>query len=83
MRAREEDRNNIEDLKRLAINSTGPVPIQLAAVADIRLEKGPSEIRRIDQERVALVTANLKGRDLGSVSEDVQAIINCTSLIIA
>ncbi len=52
------------------------VPIQLSTVADIKLERGPSEIRRIDQERVALVTANLTERDLGSVTEDIQAIIN-------
>jgi HAE1 family hydrophobic/amphiphilic exporter-1 len=76
VRAREEDRNNIDDLKRLVVNTSGPVPIQLSAVADIKLERGPSEIRRIDQERVALVTANLKGRDLGSVSEDIQGIIH-------
>ena len=76
VRAREEDRNNIEDLKRLVISTTSSIPIQLATVADVKLERGPSEIRRIDQERVALVTANLKGRDLGSVSEDIQYIIN-------
>ncbi|KPL13938.1 MAG: hypothetical protein AMS26_12560, partial [Bacteroides sp. SM23_62] len=76
VRAREEDRNNVEDLKRLVVNTSGPVPIPLSSVADVKLERGPSEIRRIDQERVALVTANLKGRDLGSVSEDIQAIID-------
>ncbi len=76
VRAREQDRNNIDGLRRLVINPAGTVPIPLAAVADIRLERGPSEIRRIDQERVALVTANLKGRDLGSVSKDIQAIID-------
>jgi HAE1 family hydrophobic/amphiphilic exporter-1 len=80
VRAREEDRNNVEDLRRLVINTDGPVPITLASVADIKLERGPSEIRRIDQERVALVTANLKGRDLGSVSEDIQKIIDNTQL---
>ena len=76
VRAREEDRNNVEDLQRLVINSDGSVPIRLSAVADIRLERGPSEIRRVDEERVALVTANLKGRDLGSVSRDIQMVID-------
>jgi len=80
VRAREEDRNNVEDLKRLVVNAEGSVPITLATVADIRLERGPSEIRRVDQERVALVTANLKGRDLGSVSGDIQKIIDRTPL---
>jgi HAE1 family hydrophobic/amphiphilic exporter-1 len=80
VRAREEDRNNVEDLRRLVINSDGPIPITLSAVADVKLERGPSEIRRIDQERVALVSANLKGRDLGSVSQDIQRIIDNTQL---
>jgi HAE1 family hydrophobic/amphiphilic exporter-1 len=76
VRARQEDRNNVEDLKRLVINTDGAVPITLSAVADIKLERGPSEIRRVDQERVALVTANLKGRDLGSVSQDIQKVVD-------
>ena len=33
---------------------------------------GPAEIRRIDQERVALVSANLEGRDLSDVVADIQ-----------
>ena len=80
VRAREDDRNTIEDLKRLVVSTSNPVPIQLSTVADIKLERGPSEIRRIDQERVALITANLKGRDLGSVSEDIQRRINAMQL---
>jgi HAE1 family hydrophobic/amphiphilic exporter-1 len=80
VRSREVDRNNVEDLQRLIINTDGSVPITLSAVAEIKLERGPSEIRRIDQERVALVTANLKGRDLGSVSQDIQKVIDNTQL---
>ncbi len=76
VRAREQDRNNVDDLRRLVINPTGEVQIPLSTVAEVKLVRGPSEIRRIDQERVALVTANLKGRDLGSVSADIQQIIN-------
>ncbi len=72
VRNREEDRNDIADLKRLVINPTGPVPIPLASVAEIRLERGPSEIRRVDQERVALVTANISGRDLGSITKEIE-----------
>ncbi len=76
VRARDEDRRNVEDLRRLTINPNGAIPIPLAAVAEVTLERGPSEIRRVDQERVALITANLKGRDLGSVTEDIQTIID-------
>lgn len=76
VRAREQDRNNIDDLRRITVNPSGAVPIPLASVADIRLERGPSEIRRVDQERVALITANSQGRDLGSITKDIQSKID-------
>ena len=72
VRNREKDRNSIDDLRRLIINPSGPVPISLSSVAELKLERGPSEIRRVDQERVAVVTANLTDRDLGSVSVEIQ-----------
>ena len=75
VRAREEDRNTVEDLEKLSINPSGTIKIPLASVAEIRLERGPSEIRRVDQERVALVTANLKDRDLGSATADIEDVI--------
>ncbi|MFB3904390.1 MAG: efflux RND transporter permease subunit [Acidobacteriota bacterium] len=54
----------------------GPsVPIRLASVAQVRLERGPSEIRRIRSQRAAVVAANLTGRDLSSVTEDVKALL--------
>ena len=54
----------------------GPtVPILLASVADVRLERGPSEIRRIRSQRAAVVSANLTGRDLTSVTEDVKTLL--------
>jgi HAE1 family hydrophobic/amphiphilic exporter-1 len=50
-----------------------PVPVSLESVARIEGVNGPAEIRRIDQERVAVVSANLLGRDLGSVVEEIEA----------
>jgi HAE1 family hydrophobic/amphiphilic exporter-1 len=76
VRASEEQRRNVDDLRRLVVNPASTVPVPLASIADVRLERGPSEIRRIDQERVALVTANLSGRDLGSVTTDIQKQID-------
>ncbi|MDZ7345023.1 MAG: efflux RND transporter permease subunit, partial [candidate division KSB1 bacterium] len=59
VRASEDQRRNVEDLRRLIVNPASTVPVPLASIAEVKLERGPSEIRRIDQERVALVTANL------------------------
>ncbi len=40
-------------------------PIRLSAVADVALGEGPSEVRRIDGRRVALVRANIAQGSLG------------------
>jgi HAE1 family hydrophobic/amphiphilic exporter-1 len=76
VRVRESDKETIEDLKRLVINPGDPIPLSLETVADIKVNEGPSEIRRIDQQRTAVITANISGRDLGSVSEDIFTIVS-------
>ena len=48
-------------------------PIRLGAVADIRIARGPAEVRRIRSQRAAVISANLVGRDLNSVSDDIRA----------
>ena len=68
VRLREEDRLGLDELRRLIVNPNGEIPIPLSAVADIRVNEGPSEIRRIDQQRAAVVTANIQGVDLGTAS---------------
>jgi HAE1 family hydrophobic/amphiphilic exporter-1 len=94
VRAQEEDRRTVANLKSLSINvpastdtqamnaggtdaesdrrSQNVVPIRLDSVADISLDRGPSEIRRIRSQRAALVSANLSGRDLNTVSEEIR-----------
>ena len=75
VRLREADRFSVEELRRLIVNPLGEVQIALAAVADIRISDGPSEIRRIDQQRAAIVTANIKGIDLGSASARIESAL--------
>ena len=72
VRLREEDKQSIDDLRRLIINPGAERPISLEAVADIRVNEGPSEIRRIDQQRTAIITANVApGADLKTVSQKI------------
>jgi len=71
VRLREQDKESIQDLRRLIINPGSDRPLPLEAVADIQINEGPAEIRRVEQERTALITANIGGRDLSSVSEDI------------
>lgn len=48
------------------------IPVTLASVADIRIEKGPSEIRRIDRNRATVVYANIKGTNLKTVVQEIE-----------
>ena len=73
---RERDRDSLEDLARLDINPRGLPPIPLEAVAELRAAEGPSEIRRSDGERSALVTAGLQGVDLGGAAAEVQLVLD-------
>ncbi|MCH8125133.1 efflux RND transporter permease subunit [candidate division KSB1 bacterium] len=80
VRAQENDRNTLDALRRLIINPTDNVNVPLYSIAAINVEKGPSEIRRIDQERVALVFANLENLDLSSAADEIQNIIDSMTL---
>jgi HAE1 family hydrophobic/amphiphilic exporter-1 len=76
VRVREEDRASIMDIQNLIINPESPRPVPLKAVANILVGTGPDEIRRVDQERVALVSANLNYGDLGTAAKELTDIIN-------
>jgi HAE1 family hydrophobic/amphiphilic exporter-1 len=71
VRLREEDRFGLEELRRLIINPGGAVALPLSAIAELTVNEGPSEIRRVDQQRTALITANVRGADLATVSRDI------------
>lgn len=75
VRAREDERNSIEKIRRLVINPESEKPVTLDAVADVIVDTGPGEIRRVDQERVALVTANLERGDIAEAAEEINGII--------
>ena len=73
--ANEELRTSLEGISRLTIDSNrGPVP--LAQVAEIVSTVGPNTINREDVKRRIIVSANVDGRDLRSVVNDIQSTIN-------
>ena len=69
VRLRESDKESIDDLRRIVVNPGSPVAVQLNSVAEIRINEGPSEIRRVDQTRTAVITANVEdGYSLSEIS---------------
>jgi len=76
VRARPTDRASVEDIKNLIVNPGSERPVTLTAVADVVATEGPGEIRRSDQERVALVSSNLAYGDLGTAADIAKGIID-------
>ncbi|HVS14323.1 MAG TPA: efflux RND transporter permease subunit [Thermoanaerobaculia bacterium] len=75
LRADERYRDSVRDLRNLNVARTGRTPIPLGSVAELIETEGPAEIRRANGSRVALITANLVGRDLGSVAADIESTL--------
>ena len=71
---------SIDEIRSLIVNPSAERPVTLDAVADVRVARGPAEIRRVAQERVAIITANLAYGDLGAAATEANAIINRTVL---
>ena len=66
--------NSVGDLRKLSVTD-GPVPIPLSDVAKITIQEGPSEIRRVDQKQVAVITTNVEGRDLAAVADEIDEAV--------
>ncbi len=76
VRAKQDDRASVEDIKNLIVNPGSARPVTLSAVADVVATEGPSEIHRISQERVAIVSANLHYGDLGTAVKEVEGMLH-------
>ncbi|GAC19576.1 efflux RND transporter permease subunit [Paraglaciecola arctica] len=80
VRTMESQRDSIADIGQMIVNPGASQAIPLAAVADISMSIGPSEITRIGQERVAVVSANLNYGDLNEAVAAVQQHIDSLKL---
>lgn len=76
LRNREIDRDSITDIQNIVVGMSNNLPVTLKAVAKIEPARGPSEIHRIQQSRVAIMSAAVKGRSLSAVTADLQAEID-------
>ena len=71
---------SVEELRRLIANPESDRPVTLEAVAEVSVARGPAEIRRIAQERVAIITANIAYGDLGAAAAEANSIIAQTPM---
>jgi HAE1 family hydrophobic/amphiphilic exporter-1 len=75
VRAQEGDRASVDDIRKIIVNPESDRPVTLDAVADVVATMGPSEINRVDQVRVALVSASLRDIDLGSAVQEIRDMV--------
>ena len=72
--------SSIEEIRHLIVNPTSERPVTLDAVAEVTVSEGPSEIRRVAQDRVAIISANLAYGDLGAAALEAGAIVSRTPM---
>ncbi|MDR7481557.1 MAG: efflux RND transporter permease subunit [Armatimonadota bacterium] len=72
VRARPEDRGAATRLGELAVGvAPDGTPVRLRDVATVREARGPASVMRKNRVRMALITADLAGRPLGAVVNDI------------
>ena len=73
VRLHDDRRENIEEIRRLPVTLPDGSGLPLQEVADIRVVIAPNQISRENGKRRIVVTANVRGRDLGSFIAEVQS----------
>src|SRR5690606_9757786 len=80
VRLADKQRASLADIRNIIVNPESARPVPLSEVASVEQAIGPSEIRRVAQERVALISANLGAGDLAGAAEIARNIIAATPL---
>lgn len=80
VRLAEQYRNSEQELAQIIINPGSASPLPLSAVANISREIGPSEITRIGQQRVAVISANLAYGDLEQATQNARQVLQQVQL---
>lgn len=75
VRLAESKRNNIDELPYLPIRLADGHAVPLKELVDIELISGANQINRENGKRRVVVTANVRGRDLGSFVGDIKTVI--------
>ncbi len=69
-------RNSLDDVKKLLIPTPLGSQIPLYQLADVDIKNGPNQVQREDAKRRIVVGFNVRGRDVQSIVTELQAKIN-------
>jgi CzcA family heavy metal efflux pump len=74
-------RESIETIANTLIDTPSGAKVPMAQVAEVRADQGPNTINRENVQRRIIVQANVAGRDLGSVIDDVRGRIGASVVL--
>jgi len=80
VRLMKRDRSDFNRVRRLLVHSPLELDVPLSEVSYFSIGKGPTEIRRLDQQRSILLSAQLFGRPLNDTLQDVSARLDRMNL---
>ncbi len=66
---------SVENMKQIMINSSTGVQVPVGQIAEFEFGNSPSVINRLNQQNVISVGVDVEGRDLGSVSQEINEIV--------
>jgi HAE1 family hydrophobic/amphiphilic exporter-1 len=73
VRLSEDYRDRVDKVSRINIRNGLGVMVPLRALAEIQIKEGPAEIRRILQQKSAVITGNFSGISLDDAKQEVMA----------
>ncbi|MBN2008696.1 efflux RND transporter permease subunit [candidate division KSB1 bacterium] len=76
VRMKDKFRNTVDAISQLYVHTSNGSLIPLADVAEIKTVIGPVQINRQDNQRKWMVQCNVRGRDMGSVVNDIQNMVD-------
>lgn len=76
VRLNQQNRADIDDIRQLKVPTSGDQQIPLMELADIQYAEGPAKISRENTHRRVVVSVNVRNRDLQSVVNDIQKVVN-------
>jgi len=75
VKLRDAEQMDLRDILDLTITNSDGEPVVLRNVVDVGPRKGPVLIERKDQERLVNVSADISGRDMGSVLDELSGLL--------
>lgn len=72
VKVKDAEQMSLDDLLDLTLTNSEGQPVMLRNVVNVEPRRGPVLIQRKDQERIVTISANISGRDMGSIIGDIQ-----------